>query len=519
MGLTTGTLAGVIAGSLAGVIIFSILGIGLYVWRRHRRKERRHSNKQTFSHHHLTPDTSLTKNSGSPNDANIPTQSDPRFDPRLDPRLDLRLPRVGSSNLWFGNPFLYNAVPSQMYQDMKRKSNTTPFQDHSQTSGPHGQMLYQSNFNRIYHSQQVVPNIYQPDYRLARRGSYMEQHLYPINYDPYRDINNTMLLEYPKEEKYLDRYREREVRRTGEKVHRSQSDVTLHFTQRPKHRKQRGGGPFEHDKNSSKLKNNKDNKIVDRFSEKRNGNHSNDKEIKREEEKPTLLPSSKCKEEMHVASAKLSNTIILESAADTAKRKAIQYENERQRPNELAKTQQKEDYSVYISDNFGFISDEFSDSGLHVRPYYYEGKPTKNASSVVAKMAALTDAPNATFVNRQGINNIRIVSPPLNNVFHNEVTKKLEQLQLKNDSTPHSVDSTDGPAATSTINHSRASKQNSSRDRRRSRRGSGVTDQDGNVVTEQAFEFLDGYSDGEWTDYHESGNTTPTHVSEKDFNL
>ena len=34
-------------------------------------------------------------------------------------------------------------------------------------------------------------------------------------------------------------------------------------------------------------------------------------------------------------------------------------------------------------------------------------------------------------------------------------------------------------------------------------------------MTEEAFEFLDGYSDGEATDYVESGSITPTQVRGK----
>ena len=61
-------------------------------------------------------------------------------------------------------------------------------------------------------------------------------------------MNNSraMLVDYAEpDEYYLDRYREREVRRTGKRVRRSQSDVTLHSTKRPKNRKQRGEAPFE----------------------------------------------------------------------------------------------------------------------------------------------------------------------------------------------------------------------------------------------------------------------------------
>lgn len=37
----------------------------------------------------------------------------------------------------------------------------------------------------------------------------------------------------------------------------------------------------------------------------------------------------------------------------------------------------------------------------------------------------------------------------------------------------------------------------------------------GNVITEQAFQFLEGYSDGEGTDFVESGSVTPTQVRGK----
>ncbi|KAH3864009.1 hypothetical protein DPMN_027020 [Dreissena polymorpha] len=244
MALSGGELAAVISGSVAGLIfLLAVIAIVLYFCVRKRRR-RRHPDKKPFPHHHLTPDTSLSKNS-------LPKQGDlrdprapPRLDPRLDPRVDPRLPKIGSTNLWFGTPSMYSAAPSQVYADMKRKGPTRPPEQPRAFPGPPGHVMYQGvGAGRIYHSQQVAPSLYDSEYRIQRSGSYMDLYSYPYNYDPYRDMNNSsaVLVEYPdKEEYYLDRYREREVRRTGKKVKRSQSDVTLHSTRRPKNRKQRG---------------------------------------------------------------------------------------------------------------------------------------------------------------------------------------------------------------------------------------------------------------------------------------
>lgn len=93
-----------------------------------RRRKRHHGNQKHFPHHHLTPDTSLSKNSG-PKHGDPRSMADPRLDPRLDPRNDPRLPKVGSNSLWFGSPSLYTASPSQVYQDMKRKGSNRPQQE------------------------------------------------------------------------------------------------------------------------------------------------------------------------------------------------------------------------------------------------------------------------------------------------------------------------------------------------------------------------------------------------------
>ncbi|KAH3864010.1 hypothetical protein DPMN_027021 [Dreissena polymorpha] len=131
-------------------------------------------------------------------------------------------------------------------------------------------------------------------------------------------------------------------------------------------------------------------------------------------------------------------------------------------------------------------------------------------------MAALTETPKATYIRPNAPSDQPTREIP--HSFHAEVSKKLEDLK-NSDSVDvmRALDTADGPVATSTGKHSRASRPTSGREHRRSRRGSTVTDADGNIV--EAFGFLDGYSDGEGTDYHDSGQSTPTPARDNDINL
>lgn len=527
----------VIAGSVAGFVLLLIFISAVVFICRKRKKQRRRSDQKPFRPHHLTPDTSLSKNSGPLPQHGDPR--DPRLQPRLDPRLNTHLPKVGSNNLWFGNTALYSATPSQVYQDMKRKGGNRPLEEPPGLPVPPGHIVYQgSNMGRIYHSQQVAPSVYEPlaDYRLQRGGSYMDLYSYPYSYDPYRDMNNPrpMLHSHHEEDYYGDKYREREVRRTGKKVKRSQSDVTLHSTRRPKNRKQRKEAPFDRQK-STGSRDSEDRNSYDQYSD-RPRSRSNDRELNHErmivaevhkqkkKAPPPPMPKPK-RDEIQAPARDYYDPEMTESATDSAKLRALERERERERLRDSEKAELKRNEenqrfkSDYVSDNRGFVDDEGVSNDLRVRPYTYEGKPSIYESSVVAKMAALTDTPKATYANRQSFVETSHKQGETNQstqAFHAEVSKKLEE--LKDKKLP--LDMSEGPVATSTGNHSRASRPTSaSKERRRSRRGSNVTDQDGNVITEQAFRFLEGYSDGEGTDFMDSGSVTPTNVRDYDINL
>lgn len=300
-----------------------------------------------------------------------------------------------------------------------------------------------------------------------------------------------MLMSHPEhEEYYLDRYREREVRRTGKKVRRSQSDVTLHSTRRPKNRKQRKETPFDHDK-TTRSRDSEDRSSNDRREQRPKRSQSNEREINNErtivadvhrQKKPAPAPPNQKpkRDEIQSKSMDFSDPEISESATDSAKLRALERERERNREMERVERKKKEEYirsDDYSVDNRGFIDDNGT-SDLNVRPYNYEGKPSIYESSIVAKMAAMADTPKATYINKQGIVDSRSnpkEQQPTKEAFHAEVAKKLEKLQ---DKTVPPLDLTEGPVATSTGNHSRASRPTSAK--RRSRRGSNVTDQDGN---------------------------------------
>jgi len=297
-------------------------------------------------------------------------------------------------------------------------------------------------------------------------------------------------------------------------VKRSQSDVTLHSTRRPKNRKQRGETPFE--KTTSKSRDSQDSHSRDsrgdsytkesydpyRQSRTSSDGYNRDRttvvEVHKQKKPAPPPPKPKPKKEDYVnPPTNLHDPELTESATDSAKLRAIERERgrerERERNREIEDEMKKgrkrmqdekdkkasEDYkSSFMRDNYGYVSDGNTSVDLNVRPYNYEGQPVQQSSayesSVVARMAALTDTPKPVII-RQGESNMHVDTP---RTFHAEVTKKLEKLKdTGRDGRP--VDIADGPMATSTGKHSRSSRPASGKERRRSRRESTVTDQDG----------------------------------------
>ena len=296
-----------------------------------------------------------------------------------------------------------------------------------------------------------------------------------------------MLVEYPPNDYYVDPYRERENRRTGKKVRRSQSDVTLHSTRRPKNRKQRREAPFDRDAKSSSKSRGSESRDSSNSGGKRRSRSSDrvledsgayivraDVHRPKKQAPPPPKPKPK-RDEIQTQSMEFEDPELSESATDSAKLRAI--ERERQRNTDMMKANAKEPYAIG-TDNPAYLDDEVRIvEDLNIRAYKYEGKPSKYENSIVAKMADMTDTPRATYVNRQSVNESESM-PPTREAFHEQVTKKLENLQ---DPNPKSVDMNDGPVATSTGKHSRASRPTSAKGRR-SRRDSNVTDQDGTCL-------------------------------------
>lgn len=344
----------------------------------------------------------------------------------------------------------------------------------------------------------------------------------PYNYDPaVVDMNNSraMLVDYAEpDEYYLDRYREREVRRTGKRVRRSQSDVTLHSTKRPKNRKQRGEAPFEKSDKEGHHENKRDSK--EHGHKQRSNSHDRmlDKErtTTADVHKPTRKaapPPPKPKphrEEVQSKSLDLIDPDSLPSATDSAKLRAIERNREKE---QLRQASTNEVISDLGQDNYGFVPHEKDMNELNIKSYNYEGKPSVYESPVVAKMAELTDTPRVVRSNQNKLSSTGNDYGSRES-FHAEVSRKLEKIQV-GANVDTRVDITDGPVATSTGKHSRSSRPTSGR----GRRGSNVTDQDGNIVTTEAFGFLDGYSDGEGTDFMGSGQITPTQARDYDINL
>lgn len=547
----TDRLVAIVAGSLAGLIIL-LASVAIAIWcclgrrRRTKRKDPRH-----FAHHQLSPhsDSSLSKHSTL-------SQPDPRLiDPRNPRLIDPRLPKVGSSNLWFGTPSLYCSGPSDAYQGMRKTSDNRP-QPTSQLTlqaAPAGHMVYQG---RIFHSQHVglqqQSEMYDSGYRLPRTGSYMDVYGLSYNYDPtVVDMTNSraMLVDYVEPDYYLDRYREREVRRTGKRIRRSQSDVTLHSTKRPKNRKQRGVAPFdktdkekqtekrdslnhegshdsyEHKRKSYEQKRNSYEHKHDSYEkDRRSRRESDERGIERERNtitaeihKPrkSAPPPPKprpYREESQSKSLDLLDPDSLPSATDSAKLRALEKNREKEQLRQSGTHAMINDLG---RDNHGFNTNGSELNDLHIKAYKYEGKPSQYESPVVAKMAALTDTPRVV---RHHQSNIISKGDDFGSreSFHAEVSRKLEKIQDGVKDKTH-VDLNEGPVATSTGKHSRSSRSASGKGHHR--RGSNVTDQDGKIVTAEAFGFLDGYSDGEGTDFICSGEITPTQARDYDINL
>ena len=311
-------------------------------------------------------------------------------------------------------------------------------------------------------------------------------------------------MDYVEPDYYLDRYREREVRRTGKKVQRSQSDVTLHSTKRPKNRKQRGETPFyKPDKGKSTetrdaaRETRRDSYEYTRGSDENTRNsyeherrhrrqHSDERVIDRDRTTTTVEvhkprkaapPPPKHKphrEEVGSKSLDLVDPDSLPSATDSAKLRALEKNREKEQ------LRQSGTHAVIHDlgrDNYGFDGNKSNMDDLHIKPYKYEGKPSQYESPVVAKMAALTDTPRVV---RSHQSNMISKGDDFGSreSFHAEVSRKLEKIQdgVKDDAR---VDLREGPVATSTGKHSRSSRPASSRGHHR--RGSNVTDQDGKL--------------------------------------
>ena len=325
-------------------------------------------------------------------------------------------------------------------------------------------------------------------------------------------MNNSraMLVDYVEPDYYLDRYREREVRRTGKRIRRSQSDVTLHSTKRPKNRKQRGEAPFdktdkekqtetresarhegkhhsyEHKHDSYEHKRNSYEHKHDSYEQDRRNRRQSDERVSERERNTTTAEVHKPRksappppkprphrEEVRSKSLDLIDPDSLPSATDSAKLRALEKNREKEQLRQSGTNAVMNDLG---RDNHGFNAKESDLNDLHIKAYKYEGKPSQYESPVVAKMAALTDTP-------------RVVRPHQNNIiskgddfgsresFHAEVSRKLEKIQDSVKDNTARVDLNEGPVATSTGKHSRSSRPTSGRGHHR--RGSNVTDQDG----------------------------------------
>ena len=283
-----------------------------------------------------------------------------------------------------------------------------------------------------------------------------------------------MLVEYPDQnDYYLDRYREREVRRTGKRVRRSQSDVTLHSTKRPKNRKQRGETPFEKPEKAKHEENKRDSK--EHGHKPGHHSHERDRTTTADVHKPrkTAPPPPKSKprlEEVQTKSMDVLDPDIDPSATDSAKLRAIERNREKEQVRQISTS---EVYHDLGTDNFGFTSNDTDLEELHIKAYNYEGKPSKYESPVVAKMAELTDTPRVARINQNKLGKTG-EEHGKRETFHAEVSRKLEKIQ-DGVKVENRVDVRDGPVATSTGKHSRSSRPTSGR----GRTGSNVTDQDG----------------------------------------
>ena len=314
-----------------------------------------------------------------------------------------------------------------------------------------------------------------------------------------------MLVDYGEPDYYLDRYREREVRRTGKRIQRSQSDVTLHSTKRPKNRKQRRETPFdktEKEKQNEKRDSGRHEDKRDSYEHKRDSykydrrhrRHSDERVVDRERTTTTAEvhkprksapPPPKPKphrEEVPSKSLDLIDPESLPSATDSAKLRALEKNREKEQLRQIGTNDVMNDLG---RDNHGFNANESDLNDLHIKAYKYEGKPSQYESPVVAKMAALTDTPRVVRTHQNNINS-KGEDYGSRESFHAEVSRKLEKIQdgVKDETR---VDLNEGPVATSTGKHSRSSRPASGRGHHR--RGSNVTDQDGKeyIFSKQRF--------------------------------
>ncbi|KAL3876877.1 hypothetical protein ACJMK2_034659 [Sinanodonta woodiana] len=448
-------LVAILAGSLVGLIVFlAILAIIIYfLMGRRRRKNEQSARKQTTKHfphpHHQLPpnqDPSQSKHSSL-------SRVNPGY---ADPRYDYRLPKVGSNPLWFGTPSVYGVHQPQPGYGM-RQGGSTP-------TG-YGHPVYQDS-HKIYHSQQVgFPPVYGPAFGLTRSGSYLDLYPYAYGYDGKGESYNSRatLLARPENLEYMDPYLEREHRRTGKKVRRSQSDATMHSTRRPKNKRHRHQSP-NHPSNGGTSQVNAEVHMI--------------KPSKTKSTVPSVYPLSHTKKpsEEQTKTIDILDPDLPPSATDSAKLRAIEKARERE--------------------SLEYSGGENSTSGFNVRPYNYSGNIPLSSSTVPV-------VPKTEPSSRQrSVQNDRIDFPPsVDSALGDEVSKSLSDSQNSKD-----ADMTDGAQHHSPNNFSVSRTVSSG-----SAAVGDATDivKEAKKITMDAFGFLEEYSDDEGMDLHGSGHPSP----------
>ncbi|KAK3579461.1 hypothetical protein CHS0354_028265 [Potamilus streckersoni] len=453
--MTTDELVAILAGSLVGLIVFlAILAIIIYflMGRRKKKKEqaaRKHMTKHfPLPHHQLQPNQDPAQSKQSSLSRVNPGYADPRY--------DYRLPKVGSNPLWFGTPSVYGVRPPQQGYGMRHGGST---------STGYGYPVYQGS-HKIYHSEQVgYPPVYEPAYGLTRSGSYLDVYPYAYGYDGKGESYNSRatLLARPENVEYIDPYLEREHRRTGKQVRRSQSDATMHSTRRPKNKRHRHQSPnIPSQGGKSQV----------------NAEIHMRRPDKTKTAAPSLPPLSHTKKpaEETIKALDIIDPDLSPSATDSAKLRAIEKAKERE----------------YLGYNGG----ENSMNDLNVRPYNYSGSIPLNSCPV--PVVPKTE-PNSR---QRSVTSDPIDFPPsVVNAFGDEVSKSLSDTQKSK-----AIDMIDGDPPQSPTNYT-VSRTVSS--------GSATVGDNNDIakeakkITMDAFGFLEEYSDDDGMDFDGSGQTSP----------